>query len=200
MATAKSWIIVGLGNPGEEYAETRHNTGRIVVSKIAESFDGGEWKTEKMLTAAVAKGSVNGNPARFVLPNTFMNLSGKSVKPLIPGPKAAERLIVVYDDIDLPFGSLKISYGRSSGGHNGLESVIKSLKTKDFVRIRIGVAPTTPGGKLKKPSGEEAVVKFLLGEFKKPELETLKKIIKRVEEAVTIIVTESREKAMSVTR
>jgi PTH1 family peptidyl-tRNA hydrolase len=193
-----SWIIVGLGNPGEEYEHTRHNTGRMITVSIADSFDASEWKVDKKLSADVAKGDIGGKPVKFVLPNTFMNLSGKAVKPLIGSVKAAERLIVIYDDMDLPFGSMKISFGRSSGGHNGLESIIKALKTKDFVRIRIGVAPTTPGGKLKKPSGEDAVIKFILGTFKKPEVDELKKITKRAKEAVEIIVTESKEKAMSV--
>ncbi len=192
-----SFVIVGLGNPGEEYDNTRHNTGRMIVSKLASHFDAGEWKLDKKLGAEVAKGQIGKESVKFVLPNTFMNLSGKAVKPLIGSAKAAEKLIVIYDELDLPIGSLKISFGKNSGGHRGIESIIKALKTKDFVRIRVGISPTTPSGKLKKPSGEDAVIKFILGTFKKPELEQLKKQEKKIREAVEIIVTESKEKAMS---
>ena len=102
------------------------------------------------------------------------------------------------DDIDLPLGKIKISFNRSSGGHNGLGSVIKALKSQEFLRIRIGISRATPGGKLKKPSREKAVLNFLLGEYKKPELETLKKLSKIVVEAIETIFTESKEKAMSL--
>lgn len=192
-----TWTIVGLGNPGEEYEATRHNTGRMIARSVADHFGAPEWKTDKKLSAEIAKCEIGDESVTFVLPNTFMNLSGKSVKPLIGSAKAAERLIVVYDDLDLPFGTIKISFGKNSGGHRGLESIIKALKTKDFVRIRIGISGQTPKGKIKKPSGEDAVIKSILGKFKKPELDELKKITKRVIEATEIIVTESKEKAMS---
>ena len=93
---------------------------------------------------------------------------------------------------------MKISFDRSSGGHNGLESVIKKLKSKEFVRIRIGISPSTPTGKLRKPSGEQAMLKFLLGKYKESELIELKKLSKKVAEAVETIFTESKEKAMSL--
>jgi PTH1 family peptidyl-tRNA hydrolase len=107
-------------------------------------------------------------------------------------------IVVIYDDIDLPLGKIKISFDRSSGGHNGLESIIKKLKSREFVRIRVGVSPETPSGKLRKPKGEQAVLKFLMGEFKKPELDELKKISKKIAEAIETIYTESKEKAMSL--
>ncbi len=135
---------------------------------------------------------------KFILPDTFMNNSGKAVAPLVKTKKDLENLIVIYDDIDLPLGKIKISFNKSSGGHNGLNSVIKALKSQEFLRIRIGISPATPSGKIKKPKGEKAVLNFLLGEFKKPELETLKKLSKKVAEAVEIIFTESKEKAMSL--
>lgn len=191
------WILVGLGNPGDEYEGTRHNVGRTFVRSFVDSEGIGEWKKDTTLVAEIAKGTLFGKRVRAVLPNTFMNLSGKSIRPLITSAKSAERLIVVYDDMDLPLGRVKVSFGRSSGGHNGLESIIKSLKTKDFVRVRVGVGTTTPGGKLKKPSGEAAVVKFLLGKVGKSDAVILKKTYETVARAITIIVTESREKAMS---
>jgi len=171
-------LVVGLGNPGEEYENTRHNTGRILVGMIEEKLEGKKIK--------------------FITPDTFMNNSGKAVAPLIKSKKDLTQLVVIYDDIDLPLGKIKISFDRSSGGHNGLESVIKKLKSKEFVRIRIGISPSTPTGKLRKPSGEQAMLKFLLGKYKESELIELKKLSKKVAEAVETIFTESKEKAMSL--
>ena len=107
-------------------------------------------------------------------------------------------IVVIHDDIDLPLGKMKISFNKSSGGHNGLESVIKKLKSKEFLRIRIGIASSTPSGKIRKPKGEKAVLNFLLGEFKKPELEKLKKLSKKVAEAMEMIFSEGSSKAMSL--
>ncbi len=171
-------LVVGLGNPGEEYENTRHNTGRILVGMI-----------EKKLEDSKIK---------FLTPDTFMNKSGKAVAPLIKTKKDLKDLVVVYDDIDLPLGRMRIAFNRSSGGHNGLGSIIKALKSEEFLRIRIGITPATPSGKIKKPKGDKAVLNFLLGEFKKPELEQLKKLSKKVAEAVECIFSESKEKAMSL--
>ncbi len=175
-------ILVGLGNPGEEYENTRHNAGRILVGVV-----------EKKLEQANSKQKI-----KFITPDTFMNNSGKAVAPFIKSAKDLKDLVVVYDDIDLPIGKIKISFDKSSGGHNGLESVIKKVKSREFVRIRVGIAPTTPSGKLRKPSGEKAVLNFLLGDFKKSELETLKKLSKKVAEAVEMIFTEGKDKTMSL--
>ena len=169
-------IVVGLGNPGAEYENTRHNAGRIMVDLIS-------GKLEKI---------------KFVKPDNFMNNSGKAVAPFIKTKKDLKDLVVIYDDIDLPLGRMKISFNRSSGGHNGLGSVIKSLKSEEFLRIRIGIAPETPTGKLRKPKGEKAVLNFLLGEFKKNELDILKKLSKKVAEAVETIFSEGAGKAMSL--
>lgn len=171
-------LVVGLGNPGKEYENTRHNTGRILVEMIEKKIED--------------------NKIKFLTPDTFMNNSGKALAPLVKTKKDLAQLVVIYDDIDLPLGKIKISFNRSSGGHNGLNSVIKSLKSQEFLRIRVGITPTTPSGKLKKASGEKEVLKFLLGEFKKPELETLKKLSKKVAEAVETIFMESKDKAMSL--
>jgi len=173
-------LVVGLGNPTQEYENTRHNAGRIVVGFI-----------EKKLTENKLK-------IKFITPDNFMNKSGFAVAPLVKSKKDLKDLVVIYDDLDLPLGKIKISFNRSSGGHNGLGSIIKALKSEEFLRIRVGVTPATPSGKLKKPKGEKEVLKFLLGEFKKPELETLKKLSKKIAEAVETIFVESKEKAMSI--
>src|SRR3989344_3259362 len=121
-------IVFGLGNKGEEYAKTRHNTGAIILSMIEDNVD-----------------NKNKLKVKFLKPETFMNLSGKVVSPLVKIKKDLENLVVIYDDIDLPLGKIKISFNRSSGGHNGLQSVIRSLKSEEFLRIRVGITPTTPG-------------------------------------------------------
>ena len=191
-------LIVGLGNPGEEYKNSRHNTGRITLENIAKSNDFSEWKNNMKLKSLCVKGEVNGEKFDLMLPETFMNNSGNAVCQIIDSPKKLKNLVVIYDDIDLPLGTLKISFNRSSGGHNGLESVIKKVKSREFVRIRIGVSSSTPSGKLKKPKGEEAVLKFLLGKFKEDELKEIKKISKKVSEIIVMLSAESKEKAMSV--
>ena len=127
-----------------------------------------------------------------------MNNSGKAVAPLVKSKKDLQDLVVIYDDIDLPLGKMKISFNHSSGGHNGLNSVIKALKSQEFLRIRVGISPATPSGKIRKPKGEKAVLNFLLGEYKKSEMETIKKLSKKVAEAVEMIFAESKEKAMSL--
>jgi len=171
--------VVGLGNPGKEYENTRHNTGRIMVGLVQDKLD-----TKQKI--------------KFLMPDTFMNNSGKALAPLVKTKKDLKDLVVIYDDIDLPLGEIKISYNRSSGGHNGLGSVIKSLKSEEFLRIRVGISPATPAGKIRKPKGEKAVLNFLLGEFKKSELEQIKRLAKKVAEAIEMIFSESKEKAMSL--
>ena len=170
-------LVVGLGNPGEEYKNTRHNTGRLILGWVEQKLDG---------------------KIKFLTPDNFMNNSGKAVAPFVKSKKDLKDLIVIYDDIDLPLGKMKISFNRSSGGHRGLNSIIKALKSEEFLRVRIGIAPTTPAGKIKKPKGEKAVINFILGGFRKNELETLKKLSKKVAEAIEMIFSEGKEKAMSL--
>ncbi|MDB5194774.1 MAG: Aminoacyl-tRNA hydrolase, peptidyl-tRNA hydrolase, family [Parcubacteria group bacterium] len=167
------YIVVGLGNPGEEYARTRHNTGRMAAALLAEK-------------------GVDG--VKVINPDTFMNKTGPFVAKFVKSEKAAEKLVVIYDDLDLPMGAMKISFNRSSGGHRGVESIIKALGTEKFIRVRIGISPVTPGGKLKKPLGEEKVEKHILGEFKPAEMEILNKVFKNAVTAVGTIA----EKGLSI--
>jgi len=188
-------LIVGLGNPDGEYEGTRHNVGRWCVQGAAKNFEATEWKLDGKLKALTAKGKIGKKLVQYVLPNNFMNNSGGSLVPLVKSAKAAADTVVVYDDLDLPLGTVKISFDRGDGGHRGLESIIKKLKTRAFARIRVGICPTTPGGKPKKPQGEDAVIKFILGKFSDKERDTLKKVAKVVREAIELIATEGREKA-----
>lgn len=202
-------LIFGLGNPGTEYENTRHNAGRIILFNIAKNNDFPEWKKDLKLNALKSVGKINNEKFELILPETFMNNSSQSVFPMIdtsPLPKASaeqrkkkiEKIIVIHDDIDLPLGTMKISFNKSSGGHRGVESIIKKLKSQEFIRIRLGISPTTPTGKTRKPTGEEKVLKFLLGKFKEDELKIIKKHSKKIAEALVMITAEGRQKAMSV--
>lgn len=194
-------LIAGLGNPGKEYEKTRHNAGRIILEHIAKANDFGDWKVMNLPAGGKSlrtKGEVEGEKFDFMLPETFMNNSGNAVAQVIDDKKKLKNLVVVYDDLDIPVGSLKISFNRSSGGHNGVHSIIKKVKSQEFVRIRVGVSPHTPTGKLKKPSGEQAVLKFLLGAFKEDELKILKKQSKLISEILVCLSSESKDKAMSL--
>lgn len=190
------FIIAGLGNPDQEYAGTRHNTGRIMLEAFRVAHNLPEWESDKKSNSLISKGEVAGEKVVLVEPETYMNKSGSALAYFVKTKKAAESLIVIYDDLDLPIGSIKISFNKSSGGHRGLESIISALKTEGFLRVRVGVSPVTAGGKLKKPKGEDAVGKHILGVFKKPEQEVLKKLSKKVSEALEVLMKDGKEVAM----
>ncbi|MBX4215867.1 aminoacyl-tRNA hydrolase [Candidatus Parcubacteria bacterium] len=190
------YFIVGLGNPGEEYRDTRHNTGRLFLEYLRKKNGFADWESDKR-KALVSEGKIGKKKAILIEPETFMNNSGKAVALFVKNKKDASRTIVAYDDLDLPIGTMKISFNRGSGGHNGLESVIKALKTREFVRFRVGISPATPSGKIRKPSGDKDVEKHILGNFKEKETEALKKVFKKAAEALSTLVDEGTETAMS---
>ncbi len=191
------FYIIGLGNPGDEYKNTRHNMGRIILDKFAEANDFSEWVSDKKTKALLSDGKIGKTKVKLIEPETFMNKSGVSAKALITSKKKAEKLIVIYDDLDMPLGSYKIAFNRGSGGHKGVESIRKAIKTKEFIRIRVGVLQTTPTGKLKKPKGEKKVLDFIMKEFKKDEVTKIKKMSKTINEALETIVKEGRVMAMN---
>ncbi len=191
-----AYIVLGLGNPGGEYKNTRHNFGREIVETFSLKNDFSEWKENKKAKSFECKGEVGGVKVVSLLTSVFMNESGKTAVNYVKSVKGAEKLIVVQDDIDLPLGSIKISFGRNSGGHRGIDSIMRSLKTKDFTRIRVGISPATSKGVAKKPKGEEAVIKHVLGKLKPAEQEIFKKVKKKAVEAIEIIVQDGLEKAM----
>ena len=206
-----TYIIAGLGNPGAEYENTRHNTGRIILDAIRKEYSGEEFQPNKKLNALTAEAKIAGEKVLLVAPETFMNLSGKSLAPIVKTKstkilvgekkvsiKAADDLLVIYDDFQLPIGRMKISYNKSSGGHNGLESVIKSIKTEAFPRLRIGTAAAKKSGEAKIPRGDDVVEKFILGKFKDEEMKELKKIAKKAVEVVQVWVKEGRERATNL--
>ncbi len=191
-----TYTVVGLGNPGEAYEKTRHNAGSRAVLAFAKKENLGLFSESKKYRSRVAFGALGKEKILLLLPETFMNKSGVAVTSAVKSKKGAERLVVVHDDLDLPLGSIKISYARSSGGHRGVESVIRALKTNEFVRVRIGVSGATPTGKLKKPKGEKAVLDFILKQFSAKEEEILKKTLKRAADAIAVIIRAGRQKAM----
>lgn len=197
--------IVGLGNPGEEYELTRHNAGRMAVLGFIKKEGIEEPEFDKKLNALVVKGEIV-KPAfakdsagkekfQIILPETFMNKSGDSLKKLITSVKIAKNLIVIHDDIDLPLGKIKISFGKSSGGHKGVDSVIKAVKTINFTRVRIGISATNAKGAVKKSSGDK-FLDYIIGKFKPAELVEMKKVAKKSAEALRTIIAEGTEKAM----
>ena len=189
-------LIVGLGNPEKDYEQSRHNTGFIVLDYILSKID---WKQNSGTKALYYKNSINKKIIEYIKPQTFMNNSGVAVSFAQTKHKIKPKdVIVIYDDIDLPIGNLKISFNRGSGGHKGIESIIKKIKSREFVRIRIGISPQTPTGKLRKPKNEQALLKFLLGKFKEDELKKIKKISVTVREIIEIIIKEGKDKAMSL--
>ena len=187
--------IVGLGNPGEEYELTRHNAGRMAVLEFVKKERIDEPKFDKKLKALVAKGEIGGEKIQIILPETFMNKSGDSLKPLALSAQKAENLVVVHDDIDLPLGKVKISFGKNSGGHKGVESVIKAVKTINFARVRIGISSTNAKGVVKKPSSDN-FLDYIVGKFKPVEMAEMKKAAKKSAEALKVIVSDGAEKAM----
>lgn len=135
---AERWLVVGLGNPGDEYAATRHNAGFRVVDAVAGRIGANYWKSE--CGALVAQKEWRGRELVLAKPQTFMNLSGASVAQLAKKHGiAGDRLVVVHDELDIPAGTIRIKSGGGHGGHNGLKSIFEKLGTRDFARVRIGI-------------------------------------------------------------
>lgn len=192
-----AWIIVGLGNPGEEYDATRHNTGRMALDFFAGQMKFGPWKEDTRAKAHVASGMLDRTTTVLVAPDTFMNKSGAAVSKFIKSQKAAERMVVLHDDLDLPLGTLKLSFNRGSGGHKGVESIRMAVKTKRFTRVRIGISHSTASGEIRKPSGEKVINNFILTKFKTHELAELKTVFKKIAQALELIVLEGPQAAMN---
>lgn len=155
-----------------------------------------EWQEDKKLNSREVSGKIGKEKVILVLPNTFMNNSGKAVGKLVTSKKAAEKLVVVHDDLDLPLGRFKISFNKSSGGHRGVQSIVRAVGSEGFIRVRVGISGAGKNGSVKKPKGEKAVGDFILGKFKPAEVLIFKKESKKVSEALKMIVEEGREVAM----
>lgn len=190
-----SLVIIGLGNPGKEYEKTRHNAGRSAVELLAKQEGLDDFVFNSTTNALTTKGVIGGENATLVLPETMMNLSGKAASAFVKSPKAAKNLLVVHDDLDLPLGTIKMVFGRGSGGHKGVESIMRAIKTKQFVRIRIGVAPAGKQHQAKKLKDEEKVIKHVIGKFKPAEEAVVKKALKKAAEAARLFASDGVDAA-----
>jgi PTH1 family peptidyl-tRNA hydrolase len=180
-------LIVGLGNPGHEYHLTPHNLGFMAVDRLAEAC--GVELTHREAQALTAPAELDNVEIRLVKPQTYMNLSGMAVKRLLEKYQVpVGDLIVLVDDIGLPLGHLRVRPRGSAGGHNGLKSLIGALQSDEFARVRMGVKPEGPA---------EDLVDYLLGRFRKADLETVADMLERSFEAVRVILREGVERAMN---
>jgi len=183
------FLVVGLGNPGEAYEFTPHNLGFLVIDRLAESHAIRVSRKENM--SLVGLGSIGGKRVALAKPQTFMNLSGPSVRGLLERYELKpDRLLVVYDELDLPWGTLRIRPNGSAAGHNGIKSVIGSLGGGEFARVRLGIH--RPDRKI----GEGA--KFVLGPFKRAQKQEVEETVNRGAAAVESILAEGVEKSMAV--
>ena len=184
-------LIVGLGNPGKEYSANRHNIGFLCINQLARqhhiSLD------KKQGKARVGTGIIADNEIILAKPQTYMNASGISVINLLGKYKLSpDDLIVIHDDLDLPLGKIRIKQGSSAGGHNGIKSIIGSLGTQDFVRIRIGISRPQNGNIVK-----ENIVDYVLGDFEGEDRQMVEEITRRVGEAIICLLTEDLVAAMN---
>lgn len=184
-------LIIGLGNPGKEYEETRHNVGFWVVDTIARQ-DSVEFELNKKLNAEVAKAKLDGKPIILAKLQTFVNKSGEAVKKLKLFYKAKpEDIVVVHDDLDIEFGNFKLSFAKDSGGHRGVQSIIDHLKTNKFWRLRIGTANrklTSARHQKTLKAKKESVGQFVLSKFTPLEQQKLKKLLKEALEKLGKII------------
>jgi len=186
MADSIEFLIVGLGNPGEEYENTPHNLGFMVIDRLAESHSIRVSRKEN--TSFVGLGETGGKHVALAKPQTYMNLSGPAVRGLLERYELKpDRLIVVYDELDLPWGSLRIRLNGSAAGHNGVKSLIGSLGTNEFTRIRIGIHPGNP------VKGEQ----FVLAPFKRAQKQDVEETVGRAADAVEFIIAEGAAQAMT---
>ncbi len=185
-------LIVGLGNPGAKYKNTRHNIGFGVIKKFARKNNFPKFKLLKELSSLISEKKFNNDKIILANLQTFMNLSGKGAKLLIDFHQLPiANLWVVHDDIDLPLGKIRIAKNRGAGGHKGVESIIKELKTKNFIRFRIGIKPKpytlTP----------KTLDRFVLQKFNKEEEKIVKEVIKKTAEAIKFFLKTDLEKTMN---
>ncbi len=191
--------IVGLGNPGDKYADTRHNVGWLMLDAFITREGLPSPHTSAEYSGRLSTGVVGGVEVMCLYPDTFMNHSGSAVTKLVPKSEA-DQLVVLYDDVDILLGEVKVSFGRGDGGHNGIKSIIASLGTKDFVRVRIGVAQTTQWpwekGDVRRPSGDR-LGNFVLAPFTKKERHELEAVASEVVLVLGVLLAEGREVAMN---
>lgn len=186
-SSGPAWLIAGLGNPGPEYERTYHNLGFLAIDRLAEANNIRVTRPESRALTGV--GVVARQPVLVAKPQTYMNLSGGSIGPLLEKyTLPAEKLIVIYDELAIDWGSIRIRPKGSAGGHNGVGSLIRSVGNENFIRVRLGIRPEHRVGDLKD---------YVLAPIRRAQMETLDSILGLAVEAVETIITEGVEKAMT---
>jgi len=181
------FLVAGLGNPGEEYEHSPHNLGFLALDRLAERH--GIRLTRRDSKAFIGLGEIDGREVMLAKPQTFMNLSGTSLAPLMQKHAIGlEKLIVVYDELDLPWMELRVKPKGSAAGHNGMKSLISNLNSSEFVRVRLGVHPGHP---------IKSGVDYLLAPLKRPQMEGLEEFTGLAADAIRSIIAEGVEKAMT---
>jgi PTH1 family peptidyl-tRNA hydrolase len=178
--------IVGLGNPGKEYERTRHNVGWLVLGEVLRRHGFPELAKNARYASLISEGMFGQVPVSFLFPTTYMNNSGSAVSRYIKEKGSLDSLIVVHDDVDLPFGNVRISFGRGAGGHNGVQSIIGTTGGNEFTRIRVGIAQRGFFGGLKRPKGDE-LADFVLKPLSSGEMKQIPEIGEKVDTALTYI-------------
>jgi len=182
-----NWLIVGLGNPGPAYEKTRHNLGFMLVDLLAREAQTSVKRDE--CRSLIGRADIGGRPAELVKPQTFMNLSGEAVSCLVKKPgRSVDKLIVISDDLALPFGRIRLRSKGSHGGQNGLRSIIDCLKTSDFIRLRLGIMPEHPVSNMKN---------FVLENFSKSEAGEVEKVLETGADAIRTVIRDGVERAMA---
>ncbi|MFC2160301.1 aminoacyl-tRNA hydrolase [Acidobacteriota bacterium] len=181
------WAVIGLGNPGRQYLRTRHNVGFIFVKRVAKS-----WEVKLRKRSCRSKTVLteqHGEKILLVLPQTYMNQSGLAVKCVLESRGVApDHLLVVYDDLDLPLGEMRIRTNGGSGTHNGMSSIVREIQTTQFSRMRVGIGPLTP---------DETATDFVLAPFEDKELSLLNRSLNAAQKALDLILLGNIEKAMN---
>lgn len=185
---SKLWMVVGLGNPGRQYEDTRHNIGFMVLDAMAQREEALYWKSSNRFEAVYAKGSLARQGVVLVKPQTYMNLSGRAVQPLAHFYSVdVDRIIAIHDDVDLEPGRLKVKCGGGDGGHKGIRSMTGTLGSPAFYRVRCGVGRPQKGD----------VTNFVLNEFYPEELEQVREQMDKAARAVACLMTRGLKEAMN---
>jgi len=180
-------LLVGLGNPGSEYSRNRHNMGFLCLNHFAKSHRLAF--SQRQSKARVAKGEVGGEPVILSKPTTYMNLSGAAVASLVRQWKVSlSDILIVHDDMDLPLGKIRLKPKGSAAGHHGIESIIASLGSQEFPRLRVGIG---------RPGDTGGTIDYVLGDFVSSERDLVEEVIARVSKAIDCFIAEGLEKTMS---
>ena len=186
LTSETNWLVIGLGNPGPQYEKTRHNLGFMLVDLLANQLQTQVKRDE--CRSLIGRAEIDNRTVELAKPQTFMNLSGEAVRGLLAKDnRSVEKLIVISDDLALPFGNIRIRPQGSHGGQNGLRSIIDCLKTQEFIRLRIGIQPEHSIGDASR---------FVLENFAKGDAKTLENVLETAADAVRTIITDGVDAAM----